>query len=167
MKDYDSSNGPELVNLIERFNSAAWDKEPRRPPLVGNGVLHPRVYEGADYWWRRVEAPDTSNGSRWVPAWPLSERAKIAWWDNLALMQELMPAVYAWYWARQPHSMEPGALRWIARLNLVEARCIAALRIPKSQEELRALEDKGWVMPRCKSLSLCADALMALRASIR
>ena len=163
------SNGVDLVKLVSQFNDAAWKADTGRPPLAGNwhACTLPTVYPGEDYLWRRVASQGTGNGGFWVPVKPLSERAKIAWWDYMSEMQERMPAVNAWAWMRQPRAMETEALYWIGRLGLPEARCIAELRIPSSWKELRELEDRGWTMPRCKSIPRVASAMRALRASIK
>ena len=158
-----------LVKLVSQFNDAAWEADAGRPPLAGNwhAMVLPIEYPGDDFVWRRVASQGTGNGGFWVPTRPLSARAKIAWWDYMAQMQALMPAVNAWAWMRQPHAMEPEALAWIGRLGLPEARCIEDLRIPTSWKELRELEDRGWAMPRCKSIPRVASAMLALRASIK
>ena len=162
------SNGVDLVKLVSRFNDAAWKTDPGRPPLAGNwhSMVLPRVHAGEDYLWRRVASQGTGNGGFWVPTKPISEEAKTAWWDYMAEMQTRMPAVNAWAWMRQPRAMETEALYWIGRIGPLEARYIAELPIPGSWKELRELEDRGWTMPRCKSIPRVASAMRALRASI-
>ena len=157
------------AEAVDIYQAEAWEMDHGRPPMAGfwHAEVLPGRHNGAHWVWARVQTQGTGNGGRWVATRPLTPQARAMRGVLMDTLSRLLPGFNVAYLATCPLFWERPVLEWMDALSPEMARMLGDQPIVESRRQAKALEWKGFPLPKTSIPRTSAAIAMAATAAGR